>query len=49
LVTAGKYINNTWAIARTLLNKRVLAATVKVLLDYNNANGISYVIHEKIL
>jgi hypothetical protein len=49
LVTAGKHVNNTWAITRQLLGKWVPAATdilvtVKVLLDYNNGNGIFYVV-----
>jgi hypothetical protein len=44
LLTAGKHVNNTRAIARQLLGKRVPAATdthatVEVLLDYNNGNG----------
>jgi hypothetical protein len=41
LVTAGKHVNNTRAIARQLLSTRVSAAPatramVEVLLDYNN-------------
>jgi hypothetical protein len=49
LVTAGKHINNTQAIARQLLGKRVPVATdthamVKVLLDYNNGNCVFYVV-----
>jgi hypothetical protein len=45
LATAGKHVNNTKAIARQLLGKRVSAATdmhatVNVLLDYNNGNGV---------
>jgi hypothetical protein len=43
LVTAGKHVNNTRAIARQLLGKRVPTETdkhakVEVLLDYNNVN-----------
>jgi hypothetical protein len=54
LVTAGKHVNNTWAIARQLLGKRVPAATdmhatVDVLLDYNSGNGVSYVVRAEIL
>jgi hypothetical protein len=54
LVTARKHINNTWAIARQLLSKRVPAAmdkhaTVKVLLDYNNENDVFYVVHAEML
>jgi hypothetical protein len=54
LVTAGKHVNNTRAIARQLLGKRVPAATdmhatVEVLLDYNNGNGVFYVIRAEIL
>jgi hypothetical protein len=45
LVTTGKHVNNTRAIARQLLDKRVPAAAdthaaVEVLLDYNNGNGV---------
>jgi hypothetical protein len=52
-VTAGKHVNNTRVTARQLLCKRVLEATdthatVKVLLDYNNGNGFSYVVRAKI-
>jgi hypothetical protein len=48
LLAAGKHVNNTWAITRQLLSKRVPAATdmhatVKVLLNYNNGNGVLYV------
>jgi hypothetical protein len=50
LVTAGKHANNIRAIGRQLLGKRVSAAkdihaTVEVLLDYNNGNGVFYVVH----
>jgi hypothetical protein len=43
LVTAGKYISNTRAIAKQVVGKRVPAATythetVEILLDYNNRN-----------
>jgi hypothetical protein len=49
LVTAGKHVNNTRAIARQLLGKRVSAtkdthATVEVLFDYNTGNGVFYVV-----
>jgi hypothetical protein len=49
LVTAGKHVNNTRAIARQLLGKRVPVttdthATVEVLLDYNNGNGVFCVV-----
>jgi hypothetical protein len=52
LVTTNKHINNTQAIARQLLGKRVLTAmdthaVVEVLLDYNNGNHVSYVVHAK--
>jgi hypothetical protein len=48
LVTVAKHINNTRAIAKQLLDKQVPAATdthatVEVLLDYNNGNGVFYV------
>jgi hypothetical protein len=54
LVTASKPINNTRAITRQLLGKRVpvamdMHATVKVLLDYNNGNGVFYVVHAEML
>jgi hypothetical protein len=44
LVTAGKHVNNTRAIAKQELDIRAPAATdthatVEVLLDYNNGNG----------
>jgi hypothetical protein len=50
----GKHVNNTRAIARQLVGKRVPMetskhATVEVLLDYNNGNGVFYVVRaEKI-
>jgi hypothetical protein len=48
LATANKHVNNTDAIARQLLGKRVPVATdtdvtVKVLLDYKNGKGVFYV------
>jgi hypothetical protein len=48
-VTAGKHVNNTRAIARQLIGKRIpeatdMHATVEVLLDYNNGNGVLYVV-----
>jgi hypothetical protein len=53
-VTAGKHVNNTHAIARQLLSKRVPVAmdthaTVEVLLDYNNGNGVFYVVRAEML
>jgi hypothetical protein len=52
--TTGKHANNTRAIARQLLGKWVSAltdshATVEVLLDYNNGNGIFCVVGAEIL
>jgi hypothetical protein len=54
LVTAGRRVNNTRAITRLLLGKRVLAATathatVEVLLDYNNGNGVFYEVRAEML
>jgi hypothetical protein len=54
LVTAGKNVNNTRAIDRQLLGKRVPAATethatVEVLLDYNNGNDVFYVVRAEVL
>jgi hypothetical protein len=54
LVTAGKHINNTRDITRQHLGKRVpmamdTHATVKVLLAYNNENGVFYVVHAEML
>jgi hypothetical protein len=51
---AGKHINNTQAITRQLLGKWVPAAmdthaTVEVLLDYNNGNGVFYVVRAETL
>jgi hypothetical protein len=53
LVTAGKHVNNTRAIARQLLGTRVLAitdthATLEVLSNYNNGNGVFYVVRAEI-
>jgi hypothetical protein len=50
----SKHVNNTWATARQLLGKQVPMATdmhamVKVLLDYNNENGVFYVVHAEML
>jgi hypothetical protein len=49
LVAASKPVNNTWAIARQLIRKRVPAAkdmhaTTDILLDYKNGNGVFYVV-----
>jgi hypothetical protein len=49
IVTAAKHVNNIQAIARQMFGKRVPAAanthvTVEVLLDYNNGNGVFYVV-----
>jgi hypothetical protein len=54
LVTAGKYVNNTRAIARQLFGKRVPAATdvyatAEVLLNYNSGNGVLYVVRTEML
>jgi hypothetical protein len=54
LVTAGKHVKNTRAISRQLLGKRVRAATdthatVEILLDYNNQNGVFYVVRAEVL
>jgi hypothetical protein len=54
LVTAGKHINNMRAIARQLLGKRVPAAkdthaTVDLFLDFNNGNGVFYVVRAEVL
>jgi hypothetical protein len=54
LVTAGKHVSNTRSIARQLLGKWVpmamdTHATVKVLLGYNNGNGVSYVVRAEML
>jgi hypothetical protein len=54
LVTAGEHVNNTQAIGRQLLGKRVAAATnthavVEVLLDCSNGNGVFYVIRAEML
>jgi hypothetical protein len=54
LVTAGKHINNTQAIARQLLGKLVPPATdmnakVEVLLEYNSGNGAFYVVRTEML
>jgi hypothetical protein len=50
----NKSVNNTWATARQLRGKWVptatdMHATVKVLSDYNNGNGVFYVVHAEIL
>jgi hypothetical protein len=49
LVTAGKHVNNTRAMARQLLGKWVLAATVEVLLDCNKRNGVFSVVSAEML
>jgi hypothetical protein len=54
LVTARKHVNNTWAVARQLLGKRVPSATdahatVEVMLDYKNGNGVFYVARAEML
>jgi hypothetical protein len=54
LVTASKHINNTVAITRQMLGKRVpvaidMHAMVKVLFDYNNGNGVFYVVHAEMV
>jgi hypothetical protein len=54
LVTASKHVNNTRAITRQLLDKRVTVATntlatVEVLLDYKNGNGVFYVVRAEVL
>jgi hypothetical protein len=54
LITAGKHVNNTQAITRQLLGKRVPAATgthatVEVLLNSNTGNGVFYVVRAEVL
>jgi hypothetical protein len=54
LVTAGKHVNNSRAIARQLLGKLFPAATntratVEVLLDYNDGSGVFYVVRAEML
>jgi hypothetical protein len=51
---ASKHVNNTGAIAMKLLGKWVPVATdthatVEVLLNYNNGNGVFYVVHAGML
>jgi hypothetical protein len=53
-VTAGKHVKNTRTIARQLFGKRVPAAndthaTVEVLLEYKNRNGVFYVVRAEML
>jgi hypothetical protein len=48
-----KHVSNTGAIARQLLGERVPAATgthatIDVLLDCNNVNGVFYVVRAEI-
>jgi hypothetical protein len=53
LVTAGKHVNNTRAIAEQLLSNRVPAATdthaTVEVLDYKNGNGIFSVVRAEML
>jgi hypothetical protein len=54
LETAGKHANNTRAIAKQLLGIRAPAATdthatVEVLLDYSNRNGVFCVVRAEML
>jgi hypothetical protein len=54
MVTAGKHVNNTSAIARQLFRKRVPAATdthatIEVLLDYKSGNDVFYVVRAEML
>jgi hypothetical protein len=48
LVTAGKHVKNTSAIARQLLDKWISAPTgthaTAEILDYNNGSGVFYVV-----
>jgi hypothetical protein len=47
LVTAGKHANNT--ILRQLPAATDTQATNEVLLDYNNRNGVFYVVRAEML
>jgi hypothetical protein len=54
LVTAGKRVNSTQAIARQLLGERIPAATDThamdvVLLDYKNGKGVFNVVRAEML
>jgi hypothetical protein len=54
LVTGGKHVNNTRAIAGQLPGKQGSAAMdahamVEVLLDYNSGNGVLYVVCAEML
>jgi hypothetical protein len=54
MVTAGKHVRNTLAIVRQMLDKRVPAATdahatVDVLLNYNNGNGVFHMVRAEML
>jgi hypothetical protein len=54
LVTTGKHVNHTRVIARQMFSKRVPTAsdthaTVEVLLDYNNGNGVFFVVPAEML
>jgi hypothetical protein len=55
LVTASKHVNNTQAIARQTLSKRVPAATdthttaVEILFDYNNGSRVFSVVRAEML
>jgi hypothetical protein len=53
-VTAVKHVNNVRVISRQLLGKRAPAvmdkhATVELLLEYKNENGVFYVVHAEML
>jgi hypothetical protein len=53
-MTIDKHVRNTQVIARQLLGKRVPAttdthATVEVFLEYNNENGVFYVVRAGML
>jgi hypothetical protein len=52
--TVGKHVNDIRAISRQLFGKWVPAATnmhatVEVLLDYNNGNGVFSVVRAEML
>jgi hypothetical protein len=51
LVTTGKHVNNTRAIARQLIGKGISTATDTHagILGYNNGNGVFFVVRSEIL
>jgi hypothetical protein len=49
LVTAGKHVSSSRSIARQLHGKWIPTATDRHTMDYNNGNGVFYMVRAEMI